>query len=449
MSTPKTFLFMPESAYGPTNNCIGVGNELLARGHRVVFSSDLSWEGKLSVLGFEEELISMDAAAETAPDDQEPEAIAEAQDAGAFWKEYIREMSPEFRKPTIDQIGSVIHGIWQGGIEASKVAESQLREVLDRVQPDVIVQDNFVMFPALTTNNAEFVRIVSCNPAELPGDRIPPAFSGLPTDAPESWTRYRGRYTEVNREIWEEFNTWVHEQGAAPLPELEFLNSGDKLNLYVYPEELDYTALRPLDSSWHRIDSSVRETEAAIELPAMFTRGDLPLIYFSLGSLGSADVPLMNRILSVLGKLDVLVIVSMGPLHDEIDLADNMFGMEFLPQTKLLPLADLVITHGGNNTVTESMHFGKPMILLPLFWDQYDNAQRVHETGFGRRLSTYDFSEEELSQAISDLLSDEALGQRLASASARIQAADGLRKAAALLEELALTGTVTSEGEAS
>ena len=88
--------------------------------------------------------------------------------------------------------------------------------------------------------------------------------------------------------------------------------------------------------------------------------------------------------------------MSKGPQHAEYELADNMWGAEFLPQTKLIPLVDLVITHGGNNTTTEAFHFGKPMIVLPLFWDQYDNAQRVDETGFGVRLRTYDFTDDEL-----------------------------------------------------
>ena len=114
-----------------------------------------------------------------------------------------------------------------------------------------------------------------------------------------------------------------------------------------------------------------------------------------------------------------------------------MAGAEFLPQTSILPQVDLVITHGGNNTVTESLFFGKPMVVLPLFWDQYDNAQRVHDTGFGVRLDTYGHTREQLTGAVDGLLADDGLKGRLAAVSARLQAAPGTERAAALIEQLA------------
>ena len=109
--------------------------------------------------------------------------------------------------------------------------------------------------------------------------------------------------------------------------------------------------------------------------------------------------------------------MSKGPLADQITLHDNQVGEGFLPQPAILPQVDLVITHGGNNTVTEAFHHGKPMIVLPLFWDQVDNAQRVDETGFGRRLATYDFRDDELTGAIDALLGDRGLADRLAAMS--------------------------------
>ena len=80
------------------------------------------------------------------------------------------------------------------------------------------------------------------------------------------------------------------------------------------------------------------------------------------------------------------------------------------------------------------------MIVLPLFWDQVDNAQRVDETGFGRRLATYAFRDEELTDAIDELLADEGLAGRLAAMSQRIKASSGTVRAADLIERVALTG---------
>jgi UDP:flavonoid glycosyltransferase YjiC (YdhE family) len=101
-----------------------------------------------------------------------------------------------------------------------------------------------------------------------------------------------------------------------------------------------------------------------------------------------------------------------------------------------MPLVDLVITHGGNNTTTEALHFGKPMVLLPLFWDQYDNAQRMDELGFGRRLGTYSFTEAELVDAVEGLLGDAALRSRLEQIGRSIRDRRGKERAADVIERI-------------
>ena len=432
MSRPLTILFMPESAYGPTNQCVGIGDVLRKRGHRVVFAAEASWKGKLAPLGFEEDLVDLAPA----PEPVEGEQVE--QDAGAFWKEFIRETAPEFRKPTVEQLSTFMQPTWQALIDGAMFCEPQLREIIARVKPDVIVEDNVVAFPALLTSAAPYVRIVSCNPLEVPGADIAPAYSGLPADDRSEWASFRAEYDRTHRPTWESFNAWVQEQGAPPLPELEFVHTSDHANLYVFPAEADYTEARPLDSTWHRMDSSVRETDATYELPAILADrpGGSALIYLSLGSLGSADVDLMKRLVDVLGRTPHRFIVSKGPQSDLYELADNMVGAEFLPQTTIIPQVDAVITHGGNNTTTEALHFGTPMILLPLFWDQYDNAQRMDELDFGVRLATYAFTDEEMSAALAHVLSSEARDAAAARGEA-IRARDGLRVGADVIERVA------------
>jgi MGT family glycosyltransferase len=437
MAQPLTILFMPESAYGPTNNCIGIGDVLRRRGHRVVFAAEASWAGRLEPLGFVEDLV--DLAPPPAPD-------AEAQDAGQFWKDFIRDTAPEFRKPTIDQLSTFMQPTWQALIDGARYCEPQLREIVARQRPDVIVEDNVVAFPALLSSGAPFVRTMSCQPLEMPGPDIPPAYSGLPSDDRTEWADFRAEYDRVHRPTWSAFDAWVREQGAPGLPDLEFITASRFLNLYVYPEAIDYTGRRPLDATWRRLDSSVRATDGAFELPA--SMADRPagsaLIYLSLGSLGSADVDLMRRLVSVLADTPHRYIVSKGPQHADYELAPNMWGAEFLPQTKIVPLVDLVITHGGNNTTTEAFHFGKPMIVLPLFWDQYDNAQRVDETGFGVRLATYAFEVRELTGAIDRLLGDAALRDRMAGIGAEIRARDGVARAAEAIETVGVRAGAAS-----
>jgi SAM-dependent methyltransferase len=214
------------------------------------------------------------------------------------------------------------------------------------------------------------------------------------------------------------------------------MDTSPYLNLYGYPDEVDYGRSRSLGASWHNVQTSVR-TSDPWELPEHLRDGPGALLYLSLGSLGSADVGLMQRLVDILGATAHRVIVSKGPLGEQIRLHDNMCGEGYLPQPAILPQVDLVITHGGNNTTCEALHHGKPMVVLPLFWDQYDNAQRIHETGLGVRLSTYECADEELTGAVDGLLADAALQSRLAAMSKRLRSRSGTVVAADLIEQLA------------
>jgi MGT family glycosyltransferase len=291
-------------------------------------------------------------------------------------------------------------------------------------------------FAALPAGGAPWVRIASCNPAELRDPDVPPVFSGYPVADRAGWAEYWDEFARTHAEMHAEFDAFCRERGAPALPELEFIHTSPDANLYLYPDEVDYARARPLDG-WQNLQASVRSTDAPWELPEPLASGDGPVVYLSLGSLGSGDVALMQSLIDALAPSRHRVIVSMGAQHEELRLADNMSGAEFLPQTSVLPHVDVVITHGGNNTVTESLYFGKPMVLLPLFWDQYDNAQRIAEAGFGVRLATYGHEPEELVGAVDRLLDDRALQARLAATSRRLRSAPGTVAAADAIEAVA------------
>ena len=412
-------VFFPEGAFGPTNNCVGIGRVLLERGADVTFVVEESFTGTLEAQGFEEALMRLKPPAE----------VEEA--PGQFWKDFVRDTAPEFRKPTIDQLETFILPVWQELVDGARYVDDRLREIFGELEPDVIVQDNVVGFPAVLAFGRPWVRIVSCNPLELKDPALPPTFSGYPTRDRSGWDEFRRRYRELHEPLQAQFSAFCEERGATPLPGLEFVHESPFLNLYLYPEELDYERSRPLGPTWQRLDSCVRSVDEPFEPPP----GEGALVYVSLGSLGSADVALMNRLVAALAETPHRYVVSKGPQHELIELAPNMTGAEFLPQPAILPEVDLVVTHGGNNTVTEAVHFGKPMVVLPLFWDQPDNAQRVEERGFGVRLPSYEFEDRELHEAIERLLA--APDPRLRKASARLQRRPGTERAADQIERVA------------
>jgi UDP:flavonoid glycosyltransferase YjiC (YdhE family) len=105
----KTIVFFPEpGAWGPTNNCVALGDVLRERGHRVVFVVDESFRGVLEARGFEEREMRMAPAEEAADPTADP------------WAEFIRVTAPEFRRPTIEQQETVTKPIWEALVAGAR-----------------------------------------------------------------------------------------------------------------------------------------------------------------------------------------------------------------------------------------------------------------------------------------------------------------------------------------
>src|SRR5712692_3213008 len=92
---------------------------------------------------------------------------AAEEEPGQYWKDFVRDTAPEFRKPTIEQLETFIKPVWESLIQGAKYVNPRLTEIFQEVQPDVIVEDNVVAFPAVLTSGLPWARIVSCNPLEV------------------------------------------------------------------------------------------------------------------------------------------------------------------------------------------------------------------------------------------------------------------------------------------
>src|SRR5207247_6995317 len=137
LSDRPTLVFFPEGAYGPTNNCVGIAQVLQAGGARVVFVVEESFAGTLEAKGFEEALMRLK------PPPEVPEQ------PGQFWKDFIRDTAPQFRRPTIEQLEGLIRPIWEELIAGARFVDDRLRDIFEELRPDVVVQDNVVAFPAV------------------------------------------------------------------------------------------------------------------------------------------------------------------------------------------------------------------------------------------------------------------------------------------------------------
>jgi MGT family glycosyltransferase len=423
-----TIAFFPEAAFGPALNSVGIAQAVQALGHKAVFLSDPGFVSVYEGYGFEAHPVNL---SEPMP----PEQMAK------FWEDFINGHIPNFRKTPYEQVDNYVKDCWTAIVDSAKWAEKDLPGVLAKINPDLICVDNVILFPAIKHFGKPWVRIISCSENEIEDENIPPHLSGCRQDDHEGHKAYRDHFNAVIKPIHDDYNAFLASTGEAAYPIGQFFEASPHMNLLLYPEAVKFERGHALDpNQFQYLEGCVRK-EVPYEVPAFTKNGDKPLIYISFGSLGAGDTELLKRLISTIGELPYRALVNVGDYKEQYeDVPGNVVIDSWFPQPSVIPQVDAVIHHGGNNSFTECLYFGKPAIIMPYVWDGHDNATRVDETGHGFKFHRYDWTDAELAEKLEFMINDATMQDKLKATSAHMQAQNGPQKAAGILDELVKTG---------
>ena len=116
-------------------------------------------------------------------------------------------------------------------------------------------------------------------------------------------------------------------------------------------------------------------------------------------------------------------------------LPSTMRHCAFAPFRQLLPLCGAVVHHGGVGTTAASLAAGCPQLVLPLAWDQPDNAARVEKLGVGIALGSRQRTAGHIARALARLITPE-IQNRCRVFAERSTNVNGLEVAAGLIESM-------------
>lgn len=420
----RNVVFFPEASFGAALNCITLAQALRGQGVLCRFITREGFAGVFRDYGFEEHVL--------------PPTVAS--DSG-YWAEFLERKVPIFDAPPMAQLEHLVAPTYRAALSEVIATEASLKAALDLLQPDLIVIDDVIMYPAIMTHGAPWVRVMSTAENEIPGPGVPPPMSGL------GQGDNFGPFTEAARRILgpvhDDYMTFRADAGVPALPPTVFMDESPYLNLVIAPSPLriDRDTALPADR-FLMMEHNVR-TEPPFAVPDL-PRNAGPLVYVSFGSLGALDTRFMRRLISVFADVPARFLVNVGARLDAYSkVPDNVHLQYWFPQPSVVAHCDLFIHHGGLSSTCEALLNGAPSLVLPYFWDGHDTARRIEEAGLGRALSRCGLQIEHLGPAIESLLADTDLKVRLSATAARLRQGPATTEATVrILALLALPKTV-------
>ena len=263
---------------------------------------------------------------------------------------------------------------------------------------------------------------------------VPPPYVGWRFDPSRSGLkRNRGGWRVSDflmRGVGDSIERNAERLGLAPRRRLEDCLSR-RLQISQMVEGLDFPR-RELPPGFHHTGPLRGGAPERFELPPGDGR---PLVYCTLGTLQGSRAGIFRKVARACADLDLRLLISQGRLGrlGTGDLPGDPLVLDWVPQEAVIAQADLVVCHGGMNTVLEPLAAGVPMVVMPLAFEQAAIGARLERAGVAAVLG-HRASPARLARAIERVRSKRSFRDRAEAMAVEIGAAGGVRRAAGLIE---------------
>ncbi len=169
-----------------------------------------------------------------------------------------------------------------------------------------------------------------------------------------------------------------------------------------------------------------------------FIKKERPVIYISLGTVLKGKVSFFQNCIEVFRDENVDVIISVGakfPIKKLKNVPSNIHIYSSVPQLAVLKMADVFVTHGGMNSVSEALVYGTPMVVIPFVSDQPVNADCVEKLGVGKKLPQDLADKVSLKSAVLSVLEDDNFKNNIGKVQEAIGQAPGNKGGAEFIME--------------
>ena len=151
---------------------------------------------------------------------------------------------------------------------------------------------------------------------------------------------------------------------------------------------------------------------------------------------------MLQTIIAGLRDAPINLIVTLGRDKDPADFGPqpaNVHIERYIPQSLLLPHCDLMVMHGGSNSLLAALDVGLPLVVVPLIADQFFNAEVTQRLGLGQVVPREQLTPARIRAAVDEVLANPRYRQTAGRLRAEMHALPDQQYAVALVEQVAAT----------